>query len=451
MKRDARPKLVKTYEPEHRSSGPPSERSDFQVRLAKAMARADHSGQMLGVLFLDFDDFRRIRDTVGSDAGDMLLDEISQRLKNTLYEEDTFTRIGNGSYAILLSTLSQPENGVSAAKRILNAMEKPVRYGAHELILKCNIGISVYPGDDDPETLVKNAATAMYRAREAGTHRYRLYSSLMTIRAEEKLALESSLRRALEKKQFCLYYQPLVNIETGRIEAVEALLRWIHPTLGTVYPAEFLPIAEETGFIVPLGEWILKEACLQIRCWKKAGHRFLRLCVNISGRQLMQRDFGRTVERILNETGLEPADLELELTENIIMERVEQSIPILYDLKARGLKFSIDDFGTGYSSLGSIRRFPIQAIKIDRSFVKDVSTDPDDRAIVQAMISMAHKLNLRVIAEGVETEAQFEFLKAHRCDLIQGFLHSKPLPAVACEGYLLDRRRRKRRRVDGPE
>jgi diguanylate cyclase (GGDEF)-like protein len=398
-------------------------------RLGQVLAFAHRNGRRVAVMLLDLDRFKTINDTLGHDTGDRLLREAARRLTACIREEDTLARWGGDEFIIILPELSESQNAAVVAKKVLQAFVPPFVLGDRELFVTTSIGIALYPDDDQSvEGLIKNADVAMYRAKEQGGSNYQFYTANMNAAAFERLALESSLRKALERGELLLHYQPQVELETGQVIGAEALLRWRHPDLGLVPPAQFIPLAEETGLIVPIGEWVLREACRQNKMWQEALARPLRVAVNLSARQFRHQDVLELTARVLNETGLAPSCLELELTESYIMQNPESAIATLRDLKAMGVHLSIDDFGTGYSSLSYLKRFPIDAVKVDRSFVGDVTTDPDDAAIASAIIAMAHNLKLKAIAEGVETEEQLAFLKALKCDLLQGYYFSRPVP-----------------------
>jgi diguanylate cyclase (GGDEF)-like protein/PAS domain S-box-containing protein len=401
----------------------------FHDRLQVAVAQAHRSGQHLALLFLDLDRFKVINDSLGHGLGDRLLQEVAGRLRGSVREGDTVSRLGGDEFTMLLPGIGRAVDAAKVAEKVLDTLREPIRVEGHDLFVTASIGIAIYPEDGTvPEALVKNADTAMYRAKEQGRDNYQLYTAAMNATALERLALESALRRALSANELALHYQPLLEIASGRIHAVEALLRWHHPERGLIPPAEFIPLAEVTGLIVTMGPWILRSACAQVQAWREAGFAGLSLAVNLSARQFQQPDLAELVTRILEETGLPPRHLDLEVTESYAMQNPEQAIDTLRRLKALGVRLSIDDFGTGYSSLSYLRRFPIDTLKIDKSFVGDITRDADDATIVTAVIAMAHALKLNVVAEGVETEDQLAFLAARRCDRLQGYLFSYPLP-----------------------
>jgi diguanylate cyclase (GGDEF)-like protein/PAS domain S-box-containing protein len=401
----------------------------FMDRLSQALARVKWHQRLVAVLYLDLDHFKRINDSLGHDMGDLLLKAVAERLNSCVRAGDTVARIGGDEFTIVLGDVAQAEDIPKVAQKIVDAISKPFSLMGQEFFITLSMGISVFPNDgQDAQTLVKNADAAMYRAKEQGRNHYQHYSPAMNVRTLERLALESNLRHALERKELLLHYQPRVDLETGRITGVEALLRWQYPDLGLVSPSQFIPLAEETGLIIPIGEWVLRTACAQNKLWQSMGFPPIRVAVNLSARQFEQRDLVETIDRVINETGLNPNYLELELTEGLIMKNPETTIATLRSLHKMGIQISIDDFGTGYSSLSYLRRFPIHALKIDQSFVRDIITDPDGTVIVTAIILLAHSLKLKVIAEGVETKDQLDFVRSLKCHEMQGYFFSKPLP-----------------------
>ena len=411
----------------------------FEDRLTQALLLAEHNRQTLGVLFLSLNRFKKVHDTLGRAIGDRLLQQVAERLRRSAHKGETIARFEGDEFALLLTQIGGPE-GEGVAEiifQINESLKLPFTIDEHELFITVSIGISLYPADgSDAPTLLKNADAALYRAKEQGGDNYQFYTADLNARALKRLTLESSLRRALERSEFEVYYQPVLDTNTRKIVGMEALLRWHHPELGLVQPAEFIPLAEDTGMIVPIGEWVLRTACTQSKAWQEAGFAPLTLAVNLSARQFQQQNLSEVVARILQETRLNSHDLELELTESSIMKNAESAVQTLGELKAMGVKIAIDDFGTGYSSLGYLKRLPIDTVKIDRSFVRDVTTEPDDAALVMAIITLAHNLRLKVIAEGVETEEQRRFLHLLRCDEWQGYLFSRPLPVAAFEELL---------------
>ena len=392
-------------------------------RLALALAQARRKTETLAVIFLALDRF----EVAGSTDGDDLLQSAGERLWGLIREGDTVARVGGNEFAILLSGISEVEGAVAVSRRILEDFRRPWVLDGHEFHLSTSIGIAICPDDgEDAETLLKNAAAAMCRAKEQGRDDFQLYTPAMHGAALERLALESGLRRALERDEFVLHYQPQVNISSGRIVGMEALVRWQHPDRALVSPMEFIPAAEETGLILPLGEGVLRTACIQNKAWQEAGLPSMRVAVNLSARQFQSRGLVNTVTKTLEETGLAPDRLQLEITEGAAMQDTEFTARALHDLKMIGVQIVIDDFGTGHSSLSFLARFPINALKIDQSFVAGLPMDQSAAAITTAIITLAHSLSLTVIAEGVETEGQLAFLKERKCDEFQGYLFSKP-------------------------
>jgi diguanylate cyclase (GGDEF)-like protein len=399
-------------------------------RVDQAIAHASRSGGKLAVLFLDLDRFKNVNDSLGHEIGDQLLQCVSARLTACLREQDTAARLGGDEFIISLPDVADASAAAHAAARILAELAKPFTVSGHQLPADASIGIALFPDDGgDAQTLMRNADTAMYHAKESGRANYQFFSMQMTERVSRLLPTETSLRRALERGEFALHYQPLVELASGRIDGVEALVRWPQPDHRLVPPAEFIPVAEDTGLIVPLGEWVLREACTRAQAWQ-AQQPGLRMAVNLSARQFRQKHLVGMIEQVLRDTGLAPTLLELELTEGMLMHQAEDTVHTLARLHEMGVRLAIDDFGTGYSSLSYLKRFPIHTLKIDRSFVQDIGTDPDDAAIVTAIVAMARGLKVSVTAEGVETEQQAMFLRSLSCDLAQGFHFGPPMPAV---------------------
>jgi diguanylate cyclase (GGDEF)-like protein len=412
-------------------------RALFEDRLAQAIAMAKSSGQMLGVLFISLDQFKKVNDTLGHGPGDILLREFAERLKSCVAQTDTIARFGSDEFALLRTQIEDADDVIETIGSLSQVLKFAFELDGQELFATASVGISLFPFDgDDGQTLLKNAGAALYKAKRSGGANYQFYTADIHDRASRRLSLETTLRRALQNQEFLLHYQPKVSVDSLEITGVEALVRWHHPQLGLISPAEFIPLAEDTGLIIPIGQWVLKEACLQNKRWQNQGFARMRMAVNISARQLQDQAFADTVIRALRETDLEPEYLELELTESSIMQNVELAANVLSRLKAMGIYCSIDDFGTGFSSLASLKRLPINALKIDKSFVSEAPSEPDDAALVLAIITLAHNLRLKVIAEGVETEEQLRLLHLLRCDEIQGGLFSKPLPADALESLL---------------
>jgi diguanylate cyclase (GGDEF)-like protein/PAS domain S-box-containing protein len=397
-------------------------------RVNQAIALSSRHGKKVAVLFLDLDGFKHINDSLGHPAGDKLLQSIARRLVECVRGSDTVTRQGGDEFVVLLLELEHPQDAAVAAKRMLAAVAEAHSINQHDLHITASIGVCIYPDDGrDAETLIKNADTAMYQAKENGRQSYQFFKPAMNVRAVERQSIEESLRRALERQEFALQYQPKIDLRTGEITGAEALIRWKHPIRGIVSPAQFIPVAEDCGLIVPIGNWVLREACKQARAWLDAGLPLTTMAVNISAMEFRDDHFLEGVFAILNDTGWDPRYLELELTESVLMKRAEATESILRALKARGVQLAVDDFGTGYSSLSYLRKFPIDALKIDQSFVRQITTVPDETTIVTAVISMGRSLNLRVVAEGVETQEELAFLQAHQCDEAQGYYFSKPV------------------------
>jgi diguanylate cyclase (GGDEF)-like protein/PAS domain S-box-containing protein len=413
-------------------------RARFADRLEIALSQARREGHPLAILFLDLDRFKVVNDSLGHKVGDLLLQKVALRLSQLIRGGDTLARLGGDEFVVLLAKIGQDEDAARVAHNVLALFKKPFMLGERELFISASIGISVFPRHgEDGESLVKNADIAMYRAKQEGRDNYQFHTSKHTHDAIRRLALETDLRKGLDQADFCVYYQPLVDIDTGHIVGAEALARWDHPLRGLLRPSEFIPIAEETGLIVPLGARILREACTRMQAWHDNGFPNLRLSVNLSARQFHQRDLATQVDVVLRETGLIPGSLDLEITESVAMQNVDASVVALRGLKDLGVKITIDDFGTGYSSLSYLKKFPIDTIKIDQAFVQDVSSDSNDAAIVRAAIVMAHELKLNVIAEGVETVEQVAFLRRRRCNEMQGYLFSEPIPADRFEQLLV--------------
>lgn len=407
-------------------------RSMFNQRLSHALKQARRGERSLAVLFIDLDRFKNINDTLGHESGDRVLKEVAQRLQGCLRGSDTVGRLGGDEFVVLIEELPEPLHVAAVAQKILAAVVRPYIAGEHEFHLTASIGISTYPYDsEDMPGLLKNADIAMYRAKEQGKNNYQFYSAPMNVHTIERLALESDLRRALERDEFVLHYQPKVDIRSGRITGMEALLRWQRPGRGLVAPAEFIPLAEDTGLIVPIGAWVLKAACTWNRALRELKLPPLRVAVNLSARQFTHEDLLQDIAAVLEESGLDPAALELELTESMVMHDPERAAKLLRSLKDMGIHLSIDDFGMGYSSLTYLKRFPLDCLKIDRSFIRDVPGDVDDAAITRAIVAMAHSLRLKVVAEGVETDEQLGFLRELGCDEMQGYHFSRPLPQEA--------------------
>ncbi len=402
-------------------------------RLIQAVALADRQRKKLAVMFLDLDRFKYINDSLGHAVGDQLLQSVASRLTESVRSTDTVCRQGGDEFVVLLANVEHAEDAALSAQKILDALTVSHRIEHFELHVTVSIGISIYPDNgEDADTLIKNADTAMYQAKEGGRNHYQFFAQDMTVVAVERHAIESGLRGALARQEFVLHYQPKINLETGSISGVEALVRWQHPQRGLIPPEQFIWISEECGLIVPIGEWVLREACAHAQSWQDAGVTPVPVAVNISAVQFRHKGFLESVAAILQETGLAPAYLELELTESVLMQDAEATTSVLKALKAMGVRLAIDDFGTGYSSLSYLKRFPIDTLKIDQSFMRDIShatTNSDDAAIVAAVVGMGKSLNQCVIAEGVETREQMAFLQAQGCGQGQGFYFSEPVTA----------------------
>jgi diguanylate cyclase (GGDEF)-like protein len=405
------------------------------------IAHARRNNQILALLLIDINRFKVMNETLGFNIGDTILVNTAQRLKEILREVDGVFRLGNDEFAIVLEEVSKMEDAAKVAKKILSVINNPYKLASYkeDLFISVSIGISLFPQDGtNGENLIKNAEAAMYQAKEIEQNNFQLYSPTMNARAFEHMTLEHRLHKASEQKEFTLYYQPIVDIKTKRIVAAEALIRWNHPELGLVSPATFIPIAEETGLIIPIGDYIMAVSCDKLKFWHTIGHSDIYISVNLSARQFQQHDLIEKIETILFHCELDPKYLKLEITESISMKNAEETIGTLSKLKERGIQISIDDFGTGYSSLGYLKKFPIDTLKVDQSFIRDIGEDPDCEAIISLIISMAHTLKLKVVAEGVETRKQLDFLKEKNCDLLQGYLFSKPLPENEFEILLED-------------
>jgi diguanylate cyclase (GGDEF)-like protein/PAS domain S-box-containing protein len=397
-------------------------------RVNQAIAWAQRHSKKVAVLFLDLDGFKHINDSLGHPTGDRLLQSVAKRLVDCVRASDTVSPQGGDEFVVLLTEVAQSEDAAITARRMLQTVAQAHSIDQHDLYVTTSIGVSVFPDDgQDAETLIKNADTAMYQAKENGRQSYQFFKPAMNVRAVERQSIEEGLRRALERAEFMVHYQPKVNLRTGEITGAEALIRWAHPVRGLVPPSDFIPIAEDCGLIVPIGNWVLREACKQARNWIDAGLPLATMAVNISAMEFRDENFLDGVFGILQDTGLHPGALELELTESVLMKRAESTESILKALRASGIQLAVDDFGTGYSSLSYLRKFPIDALKIDQSFIRQITTAPDETTIVTAVISMGRSLKLRVVAEGVETLEELTFLQAHHCDEAQGYYFSRPV------------------------
>lgn len=404
-------------------------RTLFRDRLTHAVAQAHRKDHLVALLYLDLDRFKMINDSLGHHAGDELLKGVSERLLSNAREEDTVARLGGDEFTVILEGITNNEDATIVARKILEVMGKPFYLDGHEVFVTTSIGITIFPVDaQDIDELLKNADTAMYRAKEQGRNNYQFYTADMNAKAVEHLIMESSLRHALERNEFVLHYQPQVDLHSREITGMESLLRWNHPELGLLYPDQFMQLAEETGLIVSIGEWVLNQACEQAADWHGAGLSGMRLAVNLSALQFRTDSLVETVAKALRLSGFDPKCLELEITESFLLDNVDSAIEKLRNLSSLGVDLAIDDFGTGYSSLSYLKQFPLNTLKIDQSFVRDISTDPDDAAIAEAIVALGRSLHLRVMAEGVETEEQLNFLRTRGCDQAQGFLISRPVP-----------------------
>ncbi len=412
-------------------------RNLFHDRLRQSLAQARSANRTAAVALVDLDHFKRINDTLGHAAGDRLLQEVARRLRAGLRPGDTVARLSSDEFALVLCELAGSNDAVAATRALMEAVAEPIELDGHELFVTASVGVTLSPGDsEDPATLLGNADTAMHRAKKLGRNTYQFFQADMNAHAMERLSMENQLRRALERNEFVLHYQPKVDLASGQITGLEALLRWMHPEQGLVPPARFIPILEDNGMIVPVGEWVLAEACRQIKLWGEAGLPSVPVAVNLSVRQMQHKDLDRSVKRIVSGSGVDPRLVELELTESMLMRNADEAGKILRALKQFGIRLSVDDFGTGYSSLAYLKSFPLDALKIDRSFVREITSNPDDAMITRAVISLAHSLRLKVVAEGVETAAQLALLVAYGCDEMQGFYFSRPLAADACASFM---------------
>jgi diguanylate cyclase (GGDEF)-like protein/PAS domain S-box-containing protein len=417
-------------------------RSLYQDRLEHGLAQAKRNGRSAAVLFIDLDRFKIVNDTLGHAIGDKLLLRVAARLSECLRTGDTVGRFGGDEFGVILLDLGKPGDAAVVARKINDALARPFDLDGHRTFISASIGITLYPDDAvDPATLNMNADAAMYRAKELGRNRYQFFAQEMNDRAMQRMQMEASMRRALERGEFVLHYQPKVDLANGAICGMEALLRWAHPEKGLVSPAEFIPVLEETGLIVPVGEWVTREACRQIVAWQQAGLKVPHVAVNLSARQFQQKNLEDNVREVLRETGVAPALLQFEITESVLTKDPDGAVRTLRGLKEAGVMLSVDDFGTGYSSLAYLKRFPLDALKIDRAFISDIVTNPDDAAITLAVISLAHSLKLKVVAEGVETEAQLNLLALYSCDQMQGYYFSRPVAAAELGAMLREGRR----------
>jgi diguanylate cyclase (GGDEF)-like protein/PAS domain S-box-containing protein len=406
-------------------------------RIDQAIIIARRSQLQVAVLFVDLDGFKHINDSLGHPMGDEVLKSVAMRLVSCVRSTDTVSRQGGDEFVVLMAEVTRPADAAAMAVKILEALSKAHCIDDHDLHVTASIGISTFPGDGmNAEALIKNADTAMYQTKENGRQGFRFFTPAMNAKAVERQSIEEDLRRALRRHEFTMHYQPKICLRTMTIIGAEALIRWMHPTRGALVPAQFIPIAEDSGLIISIGKWAMREACLQAQRWVEAGYRGVSVAVNVSALELREGSFLEGMLAILRDTHLQPGLLELELTESVLMKRVEPTIIILKILRERGVHVAIDDFGTGYSSLSYLRKFPIDTLKIDQSFVSQIASGGGDSAIVTAVISMARSLNLRVVAEGVESQAELDFLQSHQCDEGQGFYFSRPVPALDFMGLL---------------
>jgi diguanylate cyclase (GGDEF)-like protein/PAS domain S-box-containing protein len=406
-------------------------------RLSQAIAQASRSSKLMAILFLDLDNFKLINDSLGHPTGDKVLQSVAARLLGCIRAPDTVSRQGGDEFVLLLHDVQHAEDPANTARRILKVLKEAHLIDGHQLHITTSIGISIFPIDGtDAATLLKNADTAMYQAKESGRENFRFFKPEMNIEAVERQSMEEDLRRALERNELALHYQPIVNLRSESITGAEALLRWTHPKRGSVPPAAFIPVAEGSGLILPIGAWVLREACTQAKAWADAGLRPITISVNVSALQFRSDGFLDSLTTILEETGLNPESLDIEITESVLMERTERGIPNLRGMptldmvRAKGMQVAVDDFGTGYSSLSYLRKLKVDSLKIDQSFVQEIATTPDNSTIVSAIISMGRSLGLRVIAEGVETRETVTYLKSQECDEAQGYYFSRPVPAA---------------------
>lgn len=410
-------------------------------RLKQGINQASRSGDNIWVAFIDLDHFKLINDTYGHKTGDILLCTMAERLKSTLRESDTVARIGGDEFVLVLPENTQQNLSANLLNRIMDVIAEPVILEEKSFSFTCSMGVAVYPADgDEPEVLMKHADIAMYRAKETGRNHFQFFTAEMTLRLLARMQLERSLHTAIEKNEFILHYQPQVDLRTGRMVGMEALIRWNKPETGIIYPQRFIELAENCGMISKIGLWVIRTACAQNKTWQSAGLPALNVSVNLSNHQLLDNSLVDSIAQILQETGLDPSFLDLEITESSVMADAPKSIQILRKLKNLGVKLSVDDFGTGYSNLSCLKQFPLDMLKIDQSFIQDIGTNDDSGAIIASIITLAHNLKLNVIAEGVETETQLAYLQQHHCDLIQGYYFSQPLPTVEFEQLLREGR-----------
>ena len=419
-------------------------RTLFVDRLQQTLVTAAHNNQLAALVLVSIDRFEKINDTLGHATGDLLLQQVAGRLAQRTKKGDTIARFGGDEFAFLLTSIERTDAAAEFARELLEALLLSFRLETQELYLDASIGISVFPDDGaDAETIMKNAGAALFRAKRKGGGGYEFYSTDMNAEAVKRLALETDLRRAVANQEFVTYYQPVIDFSSGEVIGLEAMVRWQHPELGILAPAEFIDIAEDTGMILAIGDQVFATAAAQTRRWQDAGLQDLRIAINVSARQFREKNFPDRIAQILGQAHLDPQSVELEITETSIMERGESALTVLREIRNMGIRIAIDDFGTGYSSLSYLKRLPIDCVKLDRSFVSGATTDPKDAALVMAIITLAHNLDLKVVAEGVETEEQRDFLKLLRCDAGQGYLFGKPMPAAVFEATITGNPRRK--------
>ncbi|WP_338474279.1 EAL domain-containing protein [Pseudomonas sp. MS646] len=408
-------------------------------RLTQAMAQCRRHDRQLAVMFLGLDRFKRVNNALGHPVGDEMLKRVARALATVVRESDSVFRYGSDEFVVVLGDIADPQQTKGVAEKLLAAVSTPQPIDGHDLTVTASLGVSVYPTDGfDAVALIKKAETAMRNVKEAGPNDYRFFTEDMNRRARQQQTIESGLRLALQRKEFVLHYQPKLDLTSGKVVGVEALVRWNRPEHGLVYPSDFIPVAEDSGLIVPLSQWVLQEACQQARTWQDQGMRPLYLSVNVSAIDFRQRGFVEGIARTLKETGLDPTQLELEITESVLMQNIDTTVAILKAIKQLGVRLAIDDFGTGYSSLSYLQKFPVDVLKIDQSFVGDLSIDSNDAKLVSTIISLGKGLNLHIIAEGVETLAQLDFLRAHQCEEAQGYYFSKPVEPHAFAQWMAE-------------
>jgi diguanylate cyclase (GGDEF)-like protein len=408
----------------------------FRDRLTRAFAHAQRHGHNIALMFLDLDHFKSINDTLGHDAGDQFLKAVARRLENCVRRNDTIARLGGDEFTVILEDVNDSNDVVAVADKIVDAMSRSHPLEGHEVFVTVSIGIALYPSSGlDAATLIKNADTALYNAKEHGRSCYRFYNPQMHVMASERLAMVTALRHAVRRQEFVLHYQPQLDPRTQRVHGVEALLRWNHPENGLISPSQFIHLLEDTGLIITVGEWVLRDACRQQRALQDAGMP-VRMSVNVSMRQFRQPDFVDRVAGVVRESRIDPQFLQLEVTESLLVDNVSATTAKLHALREIGIRISIDDFGTGYCSLSYLKQFPLQTLKLDHTFIKDIEHRSNDAAIANAIIALGHSLNMEVVAEGVETERQLDFLRGQGCDAVQGFLYSEPMPAHALPTWL---------------